>query len=320
MAIAAAMKTYNLLAIWVPHPMKINSYHPFRSPEAKKQFLLSYDTRAERWPVPSETATIETSYGQTFVRMSGPPEGSPIVLLHGHSENGLNWLPNIEDLSQSYRTYAVDIISDPGRSVYTKVMKSSDDYTTWLDELFDGLGLKQGINLVGLSYGGWLASQYALRFPQRLNKIVLMAPGGLAPYSLKFLMLAMPLSIFGFRSKFLFKRFTRWMFDDFFLINEKGEEKFDEWFEFLYLGLRSHKPQPILFAKVFTDTELNKLQMSTLFLTGENEIIYSVKKTIERIRNVAPGIQIKVIKNAGHDLPFAQPQKVNRAILDFLDK
>ena len=298
--------------------MEINSYHPFRSPEAKEKFLSNYDARAERWPVPSETATIETSYGQTFVRMSGPVEGSPIVLLHGHSENSLNWLPNIEDLSKSYRTYAIDTISDPGRSVYTKLMKSSDDFTNWLDELFDGLGLDRGINLIGLSYGGWLTSQYALRFPKRLDKIVLMAPGGIAPFSLRFIIFAMFLSIFRFRIKLLFKRFTRSMFDDFVEINEKGEQKFDEWFDFLYLGLRSHKPQPTVFTKVLTDEELNKLQMPTLFLVGENEIIYSARKAVERVQKAAPNIQTSVIKNAGHDLPFAQPEKVNHAILDFL--
>ena len=83
-------------------------------------------------------------------------------------------------------------------------------------------------------------------------------------------------------------------------------------------ALAEHTGQPIVFAKVLTDAELSSLNVPTLFLTGENEIIYSVKKTIGRIQTVAPNIQTKVIKNAGHDLPMAQPQQVNDAILDFL--
>ena len=130
------------------------------------------------------------------------------------------------------------------------MMKHADDYTSWLDELFEGLGLEQGINLIGLSYGGWLVSQYALRFPQRLNKIVLIAPGGMAPYSFKFLAIAMPLSLLGFRVKFFFKQLTRWIFKDFLAIHENAEERFNEWFDFIYLGLLSHKPQPTVFAKV----------------------------------------------------------------------
>ena len=298
--------------------MNINFYHPFRSPEARKTFLASYDARAKQWPVPSQTTIIDTAFGPTFVRISGPVSGSPMILLHGHSENGLNWLPNIKDLSQDYRTYTIDSITDPGRSVYTRIIKCSDDYTSWLDELFDGLGLKQDINLIGLSYGGWLVNQYALRFPQRLNKIVLIAPGGIAPFPLKFITFALFLSLFQFRSKFLFKRLTRWMFKDFLNIHEAGEQKFDEWFEFIYLGIQSYKPQPIVFAKVLTNEALQKLTIPTLFLTGENEIIYSVPKTIKRLQTMAPNIKIKVIQDAGHDLPLAQPKQVNLAILDFL--
>lgn len=298
--------------------MKISDYHPFRSAEAKETYLAQYDARVKKWPIPSTEQNIDTSYGQTFVRVSGPDDASPLILLHGHSENGLNWLPNIQALSQNYRTYAVDIISDPGRSTYTKVMKGIDDYTTWLEELFDGLGLEQGVNLAGLSYGGWLVSRYALKYPQRLRKICLIAPAGISPFPAKFIAFALFLSLFQFRSKFLFKQLTRWMFEDFIKTQSQGEEKFEDWFEFIYLGIQSHQAQSIVFAKVFKDTELQALKIPALFITGENEIIYSVPKTLNRLQKVAPDIQVKVVKNAGHDLPLAQPQQVNEAILDFL--
>ncbi|GAH54730.1 unnamed protein product, partial [marine sediment metagenome] len=68
----------------------------------------------------------------------------------------MQWLPNIEALSEYYRTYAVDNIYDYGRSVYTRTIKSPDDFVNWLDELFSILELGDNINLMGLSYGGWL--------------------------------------------------------------------------------------------------------------------------------------------------------------------
>ncbi|MEM7062312.1 MAG: alpha/beta hydrolase [Cyanobacteria bacterium P01_B01_bin.77] len=296
--------------------MESDNYHPFRNLHAKRQFLSAYDSRSEQWPVPSETTVVKTSYGQTFIRISGPENGSPMALLHGHSENSLNWLPNIKELSQSYRTYAIDIVSDPGRSVYTKMMKSADDFTKWLDEVFDGLGLNSSINLVGLSYGGWLASQYSLRFHQKLNKMVLIAPAGFTRFPLRFIFFAIFLSLFQFRIKFLFKKLTRWMFID-FLKSSENEAEFNKWFDFIYLGMKSHKSQPIVFAKVLTDEELYNLKVPTLFLTGNNEIIYSVERVINRLNHLAPNVEIEVIKNAGHDLPIAKPQEVNRAILKF---
>ena len=121
--------------------MQNSESHPFQTAEAKEQFLAAYDARAQQWPIPSETTLINTSYGKTFVRISGLANNPPLILLHGHSENSLNWLPNIEDLSQAYRTYAIDIISDPGCSVYSKIMKNADDFVNWLDEVVTGLNL-----------------------------------------------------------------------------------------------------------------------------------------------------------------------------------
>jgi pimeloyl-ACP methyl ester carboxylesterase len=85
-------------------------------------------------------------------------------------------MPNIVALSENYRTYAVDNIYDYGRSIYTRKIGIPDDFVGWLDELFTALKLGDNINIMGLSYGGWIAAQYALRLPERLNKIVLLAP------------------------------------------------------------------------------------------------------------------------------------------------
>ena len=301
--------------------------HPFRSTAAKAEFLARYDARAQQWPIPSETAIVETFYGSTFIRISGPEHGPPLVLLHGHSENALNWIPNIEALSQSYRTYAIDTISDPGRSVYTQPMKRAEDYTAWLEEVFASLNL-QDICLIGLSFGGWLVSQYALQFPQRLRKIVLMAPAyTVFPLSKTFLLSGLvlmsgPILLGITRPQFLVKTLVRWymqwMFKDLLKTGSEGREIFEEWFEFFYLGLCSHKSQSLVWATVLSDAELNQLNMPTLFLVGENEIIYAPQKVVARLQAVAPGIQTCVIANAGHDLPIAQPQQTNRAILDFL--
>ncbi|MEM1370091.1 MAG: alpha/beta hydrolase, partial [Cyanobacteria bacterium P01_H01_bin.15] len=103
-----------------------------------------------------------------------------------------------------------------------------------------------------------------------------------------------------------------------FLKSSENEDEFKQWFDFIYLGMKSHKPQPIVFAKVLTDEELRNLNVPTLFLTGENEIIYSVKRVRSRLKSLAPHVQIEIIKNAGHDLPMAKPQEVNYAILKFL--
>ncbi len=65
-----------------PEDIEMTAYHPFRSTSAKEQYLKLYDMRAKKWPVDSETRFVDTSYGQTFVRMSGPVVAPQLVLLH----------------------------------------------------------------------------------------------------------------------------------------------------------------------------------------------------------------------------------------------
>jgi pimeloyl-ACP methyl ester carboxylesterase len=108
--------------------IKMSAHHPFRSAKAKERYLKLYDMRAKEWPVASETRMVNTAYGPTFVRVSGPASTPPLVLLHGVSGNSLQWMPNIRDLSRGFRVYAVDNICDYGRSVYTRIIKNSDDY------------------------------------------------------------------------------------------------------------------------------------------------------------------------------------------------
>jgi hypothetical protein len=130
------------IIIWIvvslfsgPDAMDINTYHPFRSEEAKVRYLDHYDKRMELWSVASVTRIIETTYGQTFIRISGPEEAPALVLLPGGGCNSLIWLQIIKTLSENYRTYAVDNIYDFGRSVYTRPMTTTNDLLIWLDEL-----------------------------------------------------------------------------------------------------------------------------------------------------------------------------------------
>jgi pimeloyl-ACP methyl ester carboxylesterase len=69
---------------------------------------------------------------------------------------------------------------------------------------------------------------------------------------------------------------------------------------------------------VLTDEELNRIGGDVLLVIGENEKIYSPKEVIDRIRCVAPKIETKLVKNAGHDLTMAKPDEINQVIVSFL--
>ena len=290
--------------------MKLSAYHPFRSTKAKEQYLALYDQQAQQWPISSETRMVETAYGLTFVRVSGAVGDPPLVLLPGNGANSLCWISNIEALSAGNQTFAVDNIYDDGRSVYTRPPKSSDDFVNWLDELFTVLALGDKINLMGISYGGWLTSQYALRFPNRLAKIVLVAPAAtVLPISAGFTLRLLP-CIVPYRP--YIRLFLRWMFAD------SASEAVDKFVEEMLLARRCFKPRAFIFPTVLKDQEIQRLKVPALYLAGENEKLYSVQKATQRLNRVASHIQTEIIPQAGHELIVVQAKLVNRKILEFL--
>jgi pimeloyl-ACP methyl ester carboxylesterase len=296
--------------------MELPAYHPFRSAEAKEEYLSLYEMRSKMWPIVSESRTIETSYGQTFMRISGPTDAPALVLLHGTGCNSLMWVPNIEALSASYKTYALDSIYDYGRSVYTRPFKDSSDFVNWLDELFTSLELGSGINLMGMSYGGWLTSQYALRHPDRLAKIVLLAPAGtVLPLSAGF-MLRVFLCLLPFR------RFSQnlmyWLLEDMAHKDDASRKLVEDSADDMLTAARCFKPRRGVIPTVLEDAELQGIKVPALFLVGENEKIYPAQKAIQRLNQVAPQIKTGIIPNAGHDLPIVQAEMVTRKVLEFL--
>ena len=150
-------------------------FHPFRSAEARAEYLASLELRERRWPVPSENRVVETSWARTFVRVSGPVNAPPLVLLHGAATNSISWEPNIAALSASSRTYAIDNPYDVGRSVYHRDVADVNEFAEWMDETFTALGLGERFDLAGMSYGAWLTAEYLLRRPERVRKAILIS-------------------------------------------------------------------------------------------------------------------------------------------------
>ncbi|MCY1021661.1 alpha/beta fold hydrolase [Pyxidicoccus sp. MSG2] len=108
--------------------------------------------------------------------------GSPVVFIHGGGPGATgysNFDANMRALEKhGYRAIAVDLLGF-GDSSQPDIRYSYKVYANTLERLADGLGLEKMV-LVGNSLGGGTALQYTLDHPERVEKLVLMAPGGLA--------------------------------------------------------------------------------------------------------------------------------------------
>lgn len=260
---------------------------------------------------------IETPSGQTFVRISGESTNLPLVLLPGSLATSLAWVPNIAALSSRHKTYALDSIYDFGLSVRRRKIKNREDIIAWLDEVLTVLIPTGTFNLMGLSYGGWVASQYALCHPERLHKLVLLAPAmTVLPVSLSLIFRAL-LTRIPFAE--FHRRFYYWLLHDAVQGGSSGQAFVDEAVTDWKTAEKCFSPMPVIPATLLNDEAWQSFKIPVLFMVGENEKMYPAQKAVSRLNRVAPRIETEVIPRVGHDLTFTQAELVNGRILDFLE-
>ncbi|MFG2725673.1 alpha/beta fold hydrolase [Streptomyces canus] len=127
------------------------------------------------------TLTEKTYHvGERDIFVAEAGVGPAVVLLHGGGPgaSGLsNYVRNIEPLSERFRVIVPDM---PGYGRSTKGIDQSDpfgDLANSMRGLLDELGLRSA-HLVGNSYGASAALRLALDTPGRVDRLVLMGPGG----------------------------------------------------------------------------------------------------------------------------------------------
>lgn len=109
----------------------------------------------------------------------GPADGSPIVWVHGLSGSWQNWLENLPVLADAgFRCVALDLPGF-GRSPLPRERITISGYGAIVDELLETLGISAAC-LVGNSMGGFIAAEVAIRFPQRVERLVLVSAAGLS--------------------------------------------------------------------------------------------------------------------------------------------
>jgi pimeloyl-ACP methyl ester carboxylesterase len=295
----------------------MSATHPFKSAEARERYLAYYDEHLATWPVASEQRVIHTDDGDTFMLVSGPPDAPPVVLLPAGRANALCWEPLVVGLSERFRVYALDAIYDDGRSVNTRPIKTIGDATGWLDRLFDDLGLTHDVTLMGISFGAWLTAEYALHAPERLAKVVWIAPVGVTlPMSGQFLARSMACLI---PAESTYRWVSEWIMPD---AARKEPEFLDGAIEEMALSEKCFvfRLWPGGGPRKLKDEELAELKMPVLYVVGANERICSDPKVAqERARTLMPDVRTVMIPGAGHDVVWVQTDVVRENVLGFLD-
>lgn len=268
----------------------------FKSEEGKKEVLEYYDLLLTKDSLPHEKLMVNTSYGETFIIAIGKKELPPLILLHGSGMNSAMWIKEMEEYSQTHRVYAVDMPGEPGKSDERQLPFESDDFSNWLNDVFNALSINKA-SIVGISLGAWAGVKFAIKYSDKVEKLVLLCPAGIGAQK----------KSFAFKALF------------YMMLGDKGIDK-------LYYKVNGEKPMPKimlnyqkLIAKhfnfrkevipLFSDDELKKLTMPVSLFVGGKDVMFHSEKTAKRLESLLDNSQINFIPEEGHSI-ISQGDKI----------
>jgi pimeloyl-ACP methyl ester carboxylesterase len=117
--------------------------------------------------------TLSINGIETVVQTAG--DGEPLVYLHGAGT--VTGFDALLPLAERFKL-VVPVHPGFGASADDPLIDDVHDYRRHYLDLFDDLGLGQ-VSLIGHSMGGWIASNFAADHPERVRRLVLVAPLGL---------------------------------------------------------------------------------------------------------------------------------------------
>jgi pimeloyl-ACP methyl ester carboxylesterase len=280
----------------------------FKDTETEAKYMAAYDNVLSHWPVPYLAMDIPTRFGKTHINVSGSQTAPPLVLLPGNFTSSTTWFYNVACLSESYCVYAVDTLGDVGKSIPERLPTNRSDYADWLNDVLAGLKVNKA-TLMGISYGGFLGVNFALHFPENVHRLVLLCPGlPFAPFTLRWMIYGLPMSLSS----------SRWA-GEWFLSGAsfKGYDRNNLVQETFLMGVTGIRSKSVM-RPIINAMEWEQIQIPTLLLVGDREILYDPGIALKRAKQLIPHIETELVPHAGHLLNSDQPEQVCESVLRFL--
>ena len=139
----------------------------------RKADIPLQDLKADYAKAPS--AFIEIDDMPVHYRKEGT--GPALLLLHGTASSLHTWEPWVDQLKDSFTCVSVDLPAFGLTGPNTDHDYSTKTYNEFINELMIQLNI-DSFHIAGNSLGGYIAWNYALDFPDRVNKLVLVAAAG----------------------------------------------------------------------------------------------------------------------------------------------
>lgn len=247
--------------------------------------------------------------------------GEPLVLIPGFASGAWSWFRQTEDLSKDFLV----VTFDP-RGVGKSRARSENDLKnlsmkTFVEDvlrLLDFLKIEKA-RVLGASFGGFVAQEFALRFPERLHKLILACTtaGGanhVRP-SIEILRSFAPDASLS-RGEHI-RRFLRPAFTDGF--NREHSEEVER---VCRMREANEVAEAVYFAQlqcafsVDLENQIGAIKTETLVLTGDKDSVVPMKNSFN-LTSVLPNANLKIIENGSHLFFIENAVEFNRIVREF---
>ena len=246
--------------------------------------------------------------------------GEPLILIPGFATGAWLWFRQIDKLAKHFRVISFDPIGIGKSKINEKITVSIGGIADDVAQILDELNIEKA-SILGTSFGGFVAQEFALRHPERLQKLILACTsfGGknhVLPSSYEILTAFASTENLNSTErirKFMIPAFTRNFVENNFAIVEKTCElrEQNEVPESVYL-------QQLQSATTFDlEAKVSNIKAQTLVITGDRDQVVPMQNSVN-LANLIPNSRLEIVENSGHLFFIEQAEKFNKIMTDFL--
>jgi len=260
--------------------------------------------------------------------------GPAVLLLHGLACDHTTWAHVIDELAQRYTVIAPDLLGH-GRSDKPRADYTLGGYANGMRDLLTVLGIDK-VTVVGHSFGGGVAMQFAYQFPERTQRVMLVSTGGLGPEVTRLIRLVQTpgwfaavglLTLPGLRHAETFalraaarygdlgplRKYTRDL-DEVAVIVESWKDRRTRFaIRHLVRAVIDWRGQIV----TMTDRAYLGEAMPLAVLWGEDDLVIPARHA-ENARELAPDVRVEVLADSGHFPHRDHPEAFVRLLDDFI--
>lgn len=245
--------------------------------------------------------------------------GRPLILIPGFASGAWIWFEQIEPLARDFEVVTFDPrgvarSAVPGNATVS-IERIAEDVCRLLDEL-----QIETASVLGASFGGFVAQEFALRFPARLDRLILACTsfGGARHVAPDWEILAAFVSADDLNKR---ERIRNFMIPAFTPAFRQTHAEVVE--SVCRMREQNAVPEKIYQAQLASATafdagrRVKKIKAETLVLTGDADLVVPPENSVN-LAAAIPGARLKIIEGGSHLFFIENAAEFNRAVREFL--